>query len=110
MFSFIKQKWIEWMVSVIIVIITVLLTNHFAIQRDADMVIQKELKDKASIEYVDQQTTNLKSYIDVQDENTKELIRRHDEETAKATQITIEWLKSINNKIDKVQDKIDKMR
>jgi hypothetical protein len=89
MLSLLKQKWVEWLISVILVIITVILTNSFAIKRSSDETLQKEIKEKASVEYVNQQDGSLKDYIDRQDDNTKEAVKSQ-----------TELIKSIDSKLN----------
>jgi uncharacterized membrane protein len=74
MLEFLKKKWIEWLISILIVVITVVLTNSFAVRRDSNADIKKKLEEKASKEYVDKQDATMKDYIDKENENVINLL------------------------------------
>ena len=100
MLEFLKKKWIEWLISISIVIITVILTNNFTVRREAKSDIMKQLNQKANVEYVNQQDNALKNYIDIQDQNTKDYIRVHAEESQKADEAMKARVMSIDRKLD----------
>jgi len=102
MLNLIKQKWIEWLVSITLVVITVLLTDSIKGRRDTKTSIQAQIEKKANIEYVDAQNNNTRLYIDKQDQNILNMLNQHAEETAKTSQVTLDWLKAINTKLDRI--------
>jgi hypothetical protein len=70
----IKQKWVEWLVSVVLVFLTVILTNHFMLQRDQKTSIERQIEMKADKVYVDQQDMNIKDQIRQHESDQKILI------------------------------------
>jgi hypothetical protein len=93
MLEFLKKKWVEWLISITIVIITAALYNSLTIKRESNSLIQQELKQKASVEYVNQQDAGIKAYVDKQDDNTNKKI----DESVKAQ---TELIKSIDGKLN----------
>jgi hypothetical protein len=89
MLSYIKQKWAEWFVSIVIVVITVLLTQHFTVKNDTKSVIQNQIEQKAD-----------KLYVDKQDENIENELKQHARETEKTRQSDLDFMRSIDHKLD----------
>jgi|WetSurMetagenome_2_1015567.scaffolds.fasta_scaffold00103_64 hypothetical protein len=93
MLEFLKKKWVEWLISVGLVILTVMLTNTFTMKREENTLIKQELNKKASVEYVDKQDASTKEYVDKECDNTKELIKQ-------AVDQQTERIKSVDHKLD----------
>lgn len=79
MLEFLKKKWVEWLMAIVIVVISSILMNSFMMKRDRTNVlednklkIQEQLKGKANYEYVDKQDDAILNYVNVQDQNIKD--------------------------------------
>jgi threonyl-tRNA synthetase len=93
MIEFLKKKWLEWLISITIVIITVILTNAFTIKRETNTELQRKLEQKASIEYVNQQDQGIRLDMDRQNSTIQTSIKQADE-------AQLELIKSMDRKID----------
>lgn len=93
MFEFLKRKWVEWLISIALVILTVVLTNRFAIKRDTANTLNKKLDEKASIEYVDKRDSEVKHYVDTKTEANKDNF-------TKALDAQTKLIESMDHKID----------
>jgi hypothetical protein len=94
MLEFVKKNWVQWVVGIVLAIITVTMTDRYAIRRDANKEIQNQLSSKASKDYVDQQDNSMRIYVDKQDENTKDAIKSQ-----------TELIKSIDGKLNILIDR-----
>ena len=74
----VKKTWVEWLVSVVLVVITVVLTNHFTAKRDFSTTLKTELDSKATFEYVNKQDDNLRDVIEQQSRLRNERIESMD--------------------------------
>ncbi len=89
MLEFLKKKWIEWLISVTLVVITVILTNNFTVRRESKAAIQKQLDEKASIKYVD-----------AQDQNILKILENQAEEAKETNKMQTELIKSVDGKLN----------
>jgi uncharacterized protein YlxW (UPF0749 family) len=93
MVELIKKKWVEWLISIVLVIITVELTNYYSVKNEQQSYIQKQIEKKADTDYVNQQNTNLKYYVDRRDDNIQNLLNTY-------VQAQQELYKSMDNKLN----------
>jgi cytoskeletal protein RodZ len=100
MLEFLKKKWVEWLMAIVVVVISSILMNSFMLKRDrtkdiedSKSKIQEQLRGKASFEYVDKQDNTLKEYINTQDQNIKDNLEQSIE-----AQTTI--IQSMDHKLD----------
>jgi hypothetical protein len=106
MYEFLKKKWVEWLISVTLVVLTVILTNHFTVKRDTKTKIQDELKTKASIEYVNQQDIANRAYTDTKFESATKLLESHCSESRTNAEMQLEWMKSIDRKLNVIENTV----
>lgn len=100
MIELLKKKWVEWLVSIAIVLITAVLYDHFTVRRETNSSIIKSIDQKADKVYVDQQDQRIEDYINKQDENSMTYIKQHAIESEQANQRTIELIKSMDAKLN----------
>jgi uncharacterized membrane-anchored protein YhcB (DUF1043 family) len=79
MLNMIKQKWIEWLIGLVLIIIASFLTQHYTVKNETRSSIQQQIEKKADVEYVDKQDNNLKSIIRQHETNQVELIKQMDQ-------------------------------
>jgi hypothetical protein len=106
MLEILKKKWAEWLISLALIVIASILANDFAVKRESKKTIQDELNAKADKVYVDARDFALEKKIETGDANILSYIKQHSEETEKTTQLTIDWLKAINTKLNNIEDKM----
>lgn len=68
----IKQKWVEWIFAVVLVVITTILTNYATTKRETNSVYRTQLEQKADKTYVDKQDESIRASINQGDDNMKE--------------------------------------
>jgi uncharacterized membrane-anchored protein YhcB (DUF1043 family) len=79
MLNMIKQKWIEWLVGLVLIIIASLLTQQFTVKNEAKSSIQQQIDKKADMEYVDKQDANIRYQLRQHENNQVELIKQMDQ-------------------------------
>jgi len=75
----IKQKWIEWLVGLVLIIIASFLTQRYTVLNEAKSSIQQQIDKKADMDYVDKQDANIRFQIRQHEDNQVELIKQMDQ-------------------------------
>jgi uncharacterized membrane-anchored protein YhcB (DUF1043 family) len=79
MLNMIKQKWVEWLVGLVLIIIASLLTQQFTVKNETRTTIQAQIDKKADVDYVDKQDANLRIQLRQHENSQDQLIKQMDQ-------------------------------
>jgi len=76
----IRQKWVEWLVAFVLIVVTSILTNSYNMKRDASNSFKTQFEKKADKDYVDKQDDQIRETIKSGDENIKYYFEQYTEQ------------------------------